>query len=239
MPRKKKIMIVLPALLAAYLLLAACWAWTVFDDALAGLGPQTQVRLSPRQADILLRVEDPTFFDHGGVSLAAGQGLATISSALARDVYLGGADLHGAAGLLQRFYRAVFACCRKVDLGRDVMAVVLDARLSKERQLALYAGLVYMGRHDGRQVRGLAQAAQVLLGRPLAAIGDDEFIGLAAMIKAPNRFHPVRDPAAYAERLARVRALVAGTCRPGGWFDTTLESCAGKPPAASPLPTHS
>ena len=44
--------------------------------------------------------------------------------------------------------------------------------------------------------------------------------GLVAMIKALNEFHPVRNPAADAVRLARVRAVLAGLCRPSGWLDT-------------------
>jgi membrane carboxypeptidase/penicillin-binding protein len=190
-----------------------------------------QVRMSPdahlsaRQVRILTLVEDPGFFGHAGVSLGAGQGLATISAALARDVYLSGTDLGGVAGGLQNLFRAIHACCKKVDLGRDLMAVVLNARLSKERQLAAYVSTVYMGRNGLRQLRGLPQAAHSYLGKPLGETTDIEFIGLVAMIKAPNRYHPTRDPLAYATRVARVRALVVGACRPGGWFDTELAHC--------------
>jgi hypothetical protein len=133
--------------------------------------------------------------------------------------------LNGIGGALQSLYRGVFACCKRIDLGRDVMAVVLDARLSKRQQLALYASRVYMGTHERRQVRGLLAAARGYLGKPLAQTSDEEFIGLVAMIKAPNAYHPIRQPAAYAQRVARVRARVAGTCKPQGWFDTALAQC--------------
>ena len=119
--------------------------------------------LSPRQLAILLQIEDPTFFSHHGLSLADGQGVATLSSAVARDLFLYDAQLDGVNGQLQRFYRGVFECCKKVDLGRDTMALVLDASASKERQLAIYAATVYMGRHAGRQVRGLDEAARAYL----------------------------------------------------------------------------
>jgi membrane peptidoglycan carboxypeptidase len=208
-----------------YLLIAACWAWASFDEAMAHLRVLPEAQLSPRQIQILTLVEDPDFFEHAGVSLGAGQGLATISSALARDVYLSGADLAGVAGVPQRLYRAVFACCKKVDLGRDVMAVVLNARLSKEQQLAAYVSSVYMGRKGLRQLRGLPQAARSYLGKRLDETTDEEFIGLVAMIKGPNQFHPTREPLAYATRVARVHALVAGSCRPAGWFDTSLAHC--------------
>lgn len=215
----------LPACVVAYLAIVACWAWMTFDGAIASVRILPDAQLSARQARILTLVEDPTFFEHAGVSLHQGQGFATISSALARDVYLHGADMDGAGGLLQKLYRAVHACCRKIDLGRDLMAVVLDAKLSKDRQLAIYVSRVYMGRDGLRQLRGLPQAAQSYLGKRLSEATDEEFIRLVAMIKAPNGFHPNRRPLAFEARVARVRALVHGRCRPAGWFDTALEAC--------------
>lgn len=220
----------LPALLAifllAYLALAAAWAWTVFDNAL-DLAPLTEtVRISERQAVVLLRVEDPGFYEHRGLSIGQGQGVATISSALARELFLGKGRLDGAAGSLQSLYRGAFACCKRIDLGRDVMALVLDARMSKPEQLARYTATVYMGTHQGRQLTGLDQAARSYLGKPLEATTDEEFVLLVAMIKAPNHYHPVRNPAALAERVARIQALLLGRCAPDGWFDTDFEGCA-------------
>lgn len=225
-----KWLLALPAALVAYLAVVGGWAWASFDDAMAGVHIEAAAQLSPRQIAILTQVEDPAFFSHRGVSLAAGQGVATISSALARDVYLSGADFTGVKGMLQTLYRGIFTCCKKVDLGRDVMAVVLNARMPKERQLALYAARVYMGTQNNMQVRGLNQAALMYLGKPLSATGDEEFIALVAMIKAPNQFHPARQRRAWAERVASVRALVSGLCHPAGWFDTALADCATNSP---------
>lgn len=213
------------ALLLAYLAIAAFWAASCVDTLLAPYPETQKAPLSPLQLGILLTVEDPVFFAHPGLSLADGQGAATISSAVARDLFLYGAPLTGVQGGMQRFYRAVFDCCRKIDLGRDTMALVLDAHASKQQQLAIYTATVYMGRHEGRQLRGLEAAARAYFGKPLAALGTDESLGLIAMIKAPNEFHPQRNPAAYALRVARVRAVLDGRCHPDGWFDTTYAHC--------------
>lgn len=226
---RKKWLLLLPAGVVVYLVVVACWAIVVFDDAIDGAHGAAAMPLSARQVAILTQVEDPAFFGHAGVSLAKGQGYATISGAVARDLYLDGADFSGGKGMLQTLYRAVFHCCKRIDLGRDVMAVIVDARLSKERQLALYVARVYMGTWHNRQLRGLPQAAASYLNKPLNVTTDDEFIGLAAMIKAPNQFNPVNHRDAYAARVARVRALVLGQCRPAGWFDTALEQCSGNP----------
>ncbi len=227
MKRLGKGLLALLAALALYLAIAAGWAAAAFDELLVRWPQETTpAALSPRQAAILLRIEDPTFYSHPGLSLADGQGVATISSALAREFFLEGPQLDGTKGLLQRFYRRVFDCCKRVDFGRDITALVLDARLPKERQLAMYVQSVYMGRYEGRQVRGLAQAAQAYFGKPLAQLDDAESAGLVAMIKAPNAYHPEREPTAYALRLARVQAVLDRTCRPAGWFDTDYAHCA-------------
>jgi membrane peptidoglycan carboxypeptidase len=214
------------ALLLAYLSIVAAWAWTAFDDAIASAPLSQSVQLSERQTAILLRVEDPAFYAHSGLSIGQGQGAATISSALARDVFLVDARLQGGERFLQSLFRGVFGCCKRIDLGRDVMALVLDARLSKQEQLARYAATVYMGTHDGRQINGLAQAARSYLGKPLGEATEPEFIRLVAMIKAPNHYHPSKNPAALAERSARIAALLAGSCKPAGWFDTDFKHCA-------------
>jgi len=223
--RWRKAILLALALVLAYLALAGAWAWAVFDEIRAAAPVAAGAPLSARQTAILLRVEDPTFFEHAGLSIAPGQGAATISSAVARDLFLGESRPDGASGALQRFYRGVFDCCKRIDLGRDVMTLVLDARMSKRDQLARYVATVYMGTQDGRQVQGLEQAARSYLGKPLAATTDVEFVRLVAMIKAPNRYHPVRAPSALAQRSARIAALLAGRCAPSGWFDTEFEDC--------------
>lgn len=212
----------------AYLGLAAAWAAHVHDGLAAALPALHGSALSPRQTAILLAVEDPDFQTHAGISIARGQGLATLTSAVTRDFYLMDARLGGAAGVLQRFYAQVQRCCKAVDLGRDAMALVLDARMSKDRQLDYYIGHVYMGSQAGVQVHGLALAALLYAGKPLAALSEHEFVRLVAMIKAPNQYHPLRQPAALAERVARIEALLAGRCKPAGWSDTLLQGCTHK-----------
>jgi len=225
MKRFVRTALLLPLLLlvAAYLGLAAAWAACSYDSLAAALPLPHPGVLSPRQSAILLAVEDPDFHTHPGISLAAGQGVATLTSAVARDFYL--RDGQAGAGLMQRFYAGVQRCCKAIDFGRDAMALVLDARMSKTRQLDYYIAHVYMGTQAGVQVRGLALAALLYAGKPLAALDAHEFVRLVAMIKAPNHYHPQRRPAALAERVARIEALLAGKCRPAGWSDTLYEAC--------------
>jgi len=225
MKRLGKALLAIATLLLLYLVIVAVWALASVDTVLARYPDMGRAPLTPLQTGVLLLIEDPVFFAHRGVSLADGQGVATISSAVARDLFLYGAPLGGVRGVLQGFYRGMFDCCRKVDLGRDIMALVLDAHVSKQRQLAIYTATVYMGRHEGRQVRGLDAAARAYFGKPLTALDVDELVGLVGMIKAPNEFHPQRNPEAYQLRLKRVRAVLDGRCNPDGWLDTDYAHC--------------
>lgn len=222
----RSVLLVALVFLIAYLGAVALWSWNTVDEAVSrGYGQGSRSPLSASHADILFKIEDPTFLTHSGLSLADGQGLTTISSSVARDVFLFGADLGGISGGFQRFYRRVFACCKKIDIGRDVMALVLNASVSKQQQLSIYVSNVYMGTHKGVQVRGLEPASNRYFGKPLNTLTDPEFAGLAAMIKAPNQFHPMTNRAAYELRVTRVLAIVSAQCRPRGWFDTAYEHC--------------
>lgn len=217
------------SIIVLYLATAGVWASLSVEALLQGVESAGEPHpLTPSQTDMLLRIEDPTFFDHAGLDVSRGQGLTTITSSLARSIFLSGKDLDGASGVFQSLYRAVFACCKQIDLGRDVMALVLDRHVSKERQLRLYVSTVYMGSHERKAVTGLGAAAKVYFGKELADLSADEFMTLVAMIKSPNVHHPVRGAGELALRVSRIKRVLAGTCAPDGWFDTDYGHCQGE-----------
>lgn len=210
-----------------YLLIVFFWANSVIDELLAQAPCRGQaIPLQPRHVEALLRIEDPTFREHRGLDLSKGQGVTTITSVLARDLFLGDHQADGTKGAMQSFYRGVFNCCKKVDLGRDVMALVLDSRTTKQQQLDRYLNTTYFGSLNGSGVIGFGAAAKAYYGKELSRVTDEEFYGLMAMPISPNRYHPKRNPALHAERAKRIEALVTGKCEPSGWLDLTYEACA-------------
>lgn len=215
--------------LTAYFSIVAVWAMASISTVLPDkpvVAPA--LLLPPERIEALLKIEDPRFYSHVGVDLSNGQGLTTITSSLAREKFLLGADLPGIRGGLQSVYRAIFACCKKVDFGRDVMAVVLNANVPKDRQLSLYLTEVYMGSLKGVQIRGLGQASELYFNKSLGELTDHEFAGLIGMIKAPNDFHPVKNRPLFDARWAKVEAVISGRCRPDGVFDTNYDHCAAQ-----------
>src|SRR6188508_2467489 len=99
-----------------YLVVAGTWAsFSVAELLPNSFTNNDQPLLTEEQSNILLKIEDPTFYTHAGIDLSLGQGLTTITSSLALNVFLSGRKLAGVKGGFQSFYSAVFACCKKVD----------------------------------------------------------------------------------------------------------------------------
>ena len=210
-----------------YLLIVFFWANSVADELLAQAPNRGQViALQSWQANALIKIEDPTFLEHHGLDISNGQGVTTITSVLARDLFLGDHQAGGIKGAMQSFYRGVFNCCRKVDFGRDVMALVLDSRTTKQQQLDTYLHTTYFGSLNGKAVVGFKAASKTYYGKDLSQLTDTEFYGILAMPLAPNRYHPTRHPELHAERARRIEALVTGKCEASGWLDLTYEACA-------------
>lgn len=189
---------------------AAYYAWVVYSAreytvatvlpnaraAIYGLSPS---ELTPRQLDILLKIEDPQFFHHGGVDISTpGAGITTITQGLVKHLYF------------QKFEPGI------AKLKQTVIAwYVLDPLMPKQEQLRLFLNTAYLGRN----ARGFEQAAQVYFHKPFKQLSEDEYIGIVAMVIAPEVFDIQRFPTRNAERVARIKRVVSGEYKPRGLFD--------------------
>ena len=222
-----KILFGIGSAITMYLVVVAIWASLSVSHLLPDASTGTELPLlTHEQKTILLKVEDPSFYDHAGLDISEGQGLTTITSSLARNIFLSGHKLSGIKGAFESFYRGVFECCKKIDLGRDVMALVLNGNLSKDHQLNLFVSSSYMGGNKGAQLQGLAAAANSYFEKPLSSLSDVEFITLVAMIKSPNYFHPSKGSEQLKTRVSNIKKILSGACKPSGWLDTSYEHCA-------------
>jgi monofunctional biosynthetic peptidoglycan transglycosylase len=225
-----RIVAVLMAIVVLYLAVAGVWAYAVTSAVVMRASTPRLLDLSSLPegtVDILLRVEDPSFRKHHGIDpFAKGQGLVTLTRALVHTVYLNRAELSGVAGGLQRMYRFVDRVAGPLDLGPDVMALVVDSRLGKTRQLQLFLQHVYMGRQGNRQVYGFPDAARAYFGKDPRQLSRREVVTLVAMMVGPNKFHPVRRRDALAERVRRIERLLRGACQPRGVRDVYYPNCA-------------
>lgn len=213
--------------LMLYLGIVWLWANSAAPDLLGEFVPgKTAEEIDPQLVSVLIQIEDPSFYAHSGLDVSNGQGLTTITSAVARTVFLGNQQLGGVKGTLQSFYRGVFNCCKRIDFGRDVMALVLNSHATKQDQLDIFIRNAYLESQNGRGIIGFEDAALTYYGKELSDLTEDEVYGIVAMLLAPNYYHPVKNPQIHAQRMQRVKAVVSGQCEPKGWLDLTYEHCA-------------
>jgi membrane peptidoglycan carboxypeptidase len=166
--------------------------------------------LPPGRIENLLAVEDPGFRSHHGIDLSTpGAGWTTITQGLAKDLYF-----------------ETFRPGPVAKLEQSLAAAVLDARTSKDRQLRLFLGRVYLGEAPTGPVNGFAPAARVWIGKDVRELDRREFLSLVAMVIGPNEYGVADHPERNAERVTRIERLLAGECRPDGWRDVNYAACA-------------
>ncbi len=223
-----KIMLCIGSFIFLYLAIVGFWAFFSVSYLLPefAIGSESSM-LTSEQKNILLKIEAPTFYKHAGLDVSSGQGLTTITSSLARNIFLYENQLSDIKGGFQAFYRGVFKCCKKIDLGRDIMALVLHHNISKDHQLQLFVSNSYMGGNNGVQLKGLSAAANSYFGKSLPNLSKTEFITLVAMLKSPNYFHPSKGAEQLRIRVSNIEKILSGSCKPSGWLDTSYKHCAG------------
>lgn len=171
--------------------------------------PLALAAVPKRRLAMLLAVEDPGFYRHKGIDFSTpGQGRTNMTQALVKFLYF------------ERFEPG-FAKIEQSLIAR----FVLHPAMGKDEQLELFLNRARFGWRDGREVRGFADAARTFYGKELGALGDDEYLSLVAMLKAPRDLNPLRHKAANAERVGRIKRLLAGRCRPSGVFDDDYPAC--------------
>ncbi|HEY8592313.1 MAG TPA: biosynthetic peptidoglycan transglycosylase [Sphingomicrobium sp.] len=167
--------------------------------------------LPPQRKAMLLKVEDPGFYEHRGVDFSTpGQGATTITQALVKRLYF------------DRGFKPGFAKIEQSLIAR----FVFDPALSKDEQLRAYLNHAYFGRAGGRQLTGYAAAARTYHGREFRQLSDEQFLSLVAMTIAPNELSPLRHAEANRERVRRIQKMLTGKCAPTAVRDVRYASCA-------------
>jgi len=178
-------------------------------DVIIAAADPADATLSPQRTAILLRVEDPTFRTNKGIDFSTpGGGMTTLSQSLGKRI----------------FFEKFSPGLPKVEL-IALTRFALYPKVDKQRTLKAFLATAYFGHRDGRAVTGIGAAARAWFGKPLAALSDREYLSLIAMGPAPKILDPVRHPAANAERVGRIKRLLAGRCRPDGLRDVMLDGC--------------
>lgn len=163
--------------------------------------------------DAVLAIEDRRFYDHPGVDLR--RTAAAILANLRGDRPY----LVGGSTLTQQLVKNLFLTPEKTltrKLLEQMMAVILERRLTKDQILELYLNEVYLGQRGSFAVHGVAEAARLYFGKDVTNLTLAEAATIAGMIQAPPLYSPVRSPERARDRRNVVlRAMVeAGLLSP-------------------------
>ena len=156
--------------------------------------PYTAIPDLVKQA--FVSAEDQNFWTHKGVDPGA------IARAAITDLIQIGKNRRpiGASTITQQVARNMLLGSNERSLDRKVkeavLAIRIEATLSKERILELYLNEIYFG----LQSYGVAAAAQAYFDKSLDQITLPEAAFLASLPKAPNNYNPFRFPEAARAR---------------------------------------
>jgi penicillin-binding protein 1B len=155
--------------------------------------------------DALLASEDRQYFEHHGISM---RGIARAAWANIRAA----GTVQGGSTLTQQLAKSYFLTAER-SLWRKLndisIALILEARYSKDEILTAYLNEVYLGQDGPRAVHGFGLAAQHYFGRRVSELRVHEVALLAGIVKGPSRYNPRRHP----QRALQRRNLVVEQMR--------------------------
>jgi penicillin-binding protein 1B len=169
---------------------------------------RTLVRLKevPRSlTDAILVTEDRDFYRHSGVSIKR-----TFGAILAT---LRGGTVQGGSTLTQQLVKNLYLTPERTLRRKAIeaiIAILLDARYSKDEILEAYLNEIYLGQRGSIAIKGVGEASRFYFGKQVTDLGLAESATIAGMIKAPNSYSPFRSSERTRDRRNLVLELMLG-----------------------------
>ncbi|MBW3563401.1 MAG: PBP1A family penicillin-binding protein [Acidobacteria bacterium] len=181
---------------------------SILSDRLENRSPVTLEQIPEHLQDAVIVAEDVRFRRHAGVD-PLGIFRALFANLRSGGVREGGSTL--TQQLVKNYYLTGEQSYRRKIL-EAFMAVILEARYSKNEILSAYLNDIYLGRDQSISIIGVGQASRFYFGKPVSEIGISESALLASMIPSPNNYSPFEAPDTAKKRRDRVlkRMLDAG-----------------------------
>ncbi|WP_228719762.1 penicillin-binding protein 1B [Methylococcus geothermalis] len=150
--------------------------------------------------DALLAVEDRDFYEHFGLSAKG------ILRATWQNLKAGG-FVQGGSTLTQQLVKNFFLSSERT-LGRKIseafMALILEARYSKDAILEAYLNEIYLGQDGTRAIHGFGLASQYYFSRAIGELELHHVALLVALVRGPTYYDPLKHPERSRERRDRV-----------------------------------
>ncbi len=168
---------------------------SVFGEELEDRTPVRLAEVPKTLIDAILVTEDRDFYRHAGVSVRR------VLGALAAN--LKGGATQGGSTLTQQLIKNLYLSPQRTlkrKVVEAIMALILDARYSKDDILEAYLNEIYLGQYGSIGITGVAEASRHYFGKDASDLDLAESAAIAGMIKAPNVYSPIRNPARARQR---------------------------------------
>ncbi|HEY6141435.1 MAG TPA: PBP1A family penicillin-binding protein [Thermoanaerobaculia bacterium] len=185
--------------------------WTLYGVDWRITKPVTLDGLPRYVSDAFVASEDVRFRHHLGVD-PIGMARALWLDLRAHQIAQGGSTID------QQIIKARFLSQERTwrrKLIEIPLAIVLDARMTKDEILEIYLNDVYLGHNAGKPVLGIDEASRLYFDKRPQELRLDEAALLAGMVRAPNRDTPDKRPDVVRAR----RNAILGVMRDHHWID--------------------
>jgi penicillin-binding protein 1A len=166
--------------------------------------PVSVETLPPHVWQAIVAIEDKRFFNHGPIDMRS------LMRAILVNMFRGRFDI-GGSSITQQTAKNIFLS-RDKKISRKVQELILsywlENRFTKNQVLDLYMNRVSLV----GGMRGIDAAARAMFNRPANALSLAQSAQIAAMLKAPTAYSPVRNPN---KNIARARVVLTEMVRQG------------------------
>jgi penicillin-binding protein 1B len=163
---------------------------SILSEQLENRRPVTLAQVPQSLQDAVVVTEDVRFWHHPGVDPIG------IVRAVFRNLRAGGVA-EGGSTLTQQLVKNYYLTSErsfKRKIVEAFMAIILDAKYSKQEILEAYLNDIYLGRNRSISIVGVGEASHYYFGKPVSEIKVPEAALLAGMIRSPNNFSPFVNP---------------------------------------------
>jgi penicillin-binding protein 1B len=177
---------------------------SIYDNEMEDRLPVALNAIPKVVADAVIATEDRDFYHHEGISIR-GIMRAAWTDFRQKAITTGGSTL--TQQLVKNLYLNPERTFRR-KLTEALMAVLLEARYSKNEILDAYLNEIYLGQNGAVQIIGVEQASQVYFGKHVTYLTLGEAATLAGIIRSPNLLTPLRYPERAKQRRDTVLMLM-------------------------------
>ncbi len=197
---------------------------SIFDNEMEDRLPVKLDAVPQVLINAIIATEDKNFYHHEGISIRGTLG------ALATDLRQK-SFTHGGSTLTQQLVKNLYLNPERSwrRKGQEaLMAILLEARYSKQDILEAYLNEIYLGQNGAVQIIGVEQASQVYFGKHVTYLTLPEAATLAGIIRSPNVLSPLNHPERAKPRRDTVLQLMRdqGMITPDVYAQTVAQSLA-------------